>query len=415
MRGEGVGIKRWARVCLLAVGSMVVLAVPAQASDLNVRIAADDAVVPVNAQTGYTLTVENTTPFDIPVGELVHQLPGHGIPFQPEPTYGEPQDKSDTDTMFGYLAGTTSGATTADPSVDQRWLTWDGPFVVPASGSISIHFGVHVSEAEAWFSAGATVRGADGHSVSATFKGAQIHVISDPSFQVATTGDKTHVAPGGVVRYTTTMQNTTDQDAHVSKLTAGVTSGLSYVHGSTQGLTSADPAIKGFKTLKQTWTGPFTIPAHSTRTLSYQFRFDPGFSGVASGVRFRAFFEPVFHGLSIAGTGPQWKVSVDESLADGFAALISYPPTVSHPKYHANRHTVTVDGSCPFRCSLYLWDATGSVVLASRELSVESATLEFPCKPLPQGQLYHYTGQIAWEEDGPERIDKGADLPCSPA
>jgi hypothetical protein len=59
----------------------------------------------------------------------------------------------------------------------------------------------------------------------------------------------------------------------------------------------------------------FVGPAHSTVELSYQFRFDPGFSGVASGVRFRAYFDPAFHGLAIAGTGPEWRVVVDEGLA----------------------------------------------------------------------------------------------------
>jgi hypothetical protein len=231
-----------------------------------------------------------------------------------EDEFGEPQQKRDRTTMFGYLAGSTRGATTSDPAQDERWLTWTGPFVIGADDSTELRFDVHVSAAEAWFVAGATATAGE-VSVSGTFKGAQIHVISDPSFQAATTGDKTRVAPGGVVRYTTTMQNTTGEDAFISKIAVGVTNGLSYVSGSTQGLTTADPLVKCGSTCKEIWSGGFVVPAHSTVELSYQFRFDPGFSGVASGVRFRAYFDPAFHGLAIAGTGPEWRVVVDEGLA----------------------------------------------------------------------------------------------------
>ncbi len=53
-----------------------------------------------------------------------------------------------TDTLpdgFTYTAGSTTGATTADPGVAGGVLTWTGPFTVPRSGSLTLTFGVTVS------------------------------------------------------------------------------------------------------------------------------------------------------------------------------------------------------------------------------------------------------------------------------
>ena len=46
---------------------------------------------------------------------------------------------------FSYTSGSTTGATTTDPSVVGQVLTWNGPFPVAASGSVSLTFGVTVS------------------------------------------------------------------------------------------------------------------------------------------------------------------------------------------------------------------------------------------------------------------------------
>ncbi len=53
-----------------------------------------------------------------------------------------------TDTLpagFTYSAGSTTGATTTNPGVAGQVLTWTGPFTVPASGTITLTFGVTVS------------------------------------------------------------------------------------------------------------------------------------------------------------------------------------------------------------------------------------------------------------------------------
>jgi hypothetical protein len=46
---------------------------------------------------------------------------------------------------FSYVAGSTTGGTTTNPSVSGAQLTWTGPFTVPANGSFQFHFSVTVS------------------------------------------------------------------------------------------------------------------------------------------------------------------------------------------------------------------------------------------------------------------------------
>jgi uncharacterized repeat protein (TIGR01451 family) len=46
---------------------------------------------------------------------------------------------------FTYVAGSSSGATTSDPTINGQQLTWSGAFAIPAGGSTSLHFQVHVA------------------------------------------------------------------------------------------------------------------------------------------------------------------------------------------------------------------------------------------------------------------------------
>ena len=81
-----------------------------------------------------------------------------------------------TDTLpdgFSYQAGSTTGATTADPSISGQELSWSGPISVPASGDASIHFAVTV----------ATTPGSYFNNASGTAEG----------FTVAPTGDTAQI------------------------------------------------------------------------------------------------------------------------------------------------------------------------------------------------------------------------------
>lgn len=84
---------------------------------------ADAAEVEVDATNGYTISVDNPGEFDITLDNITDDLPDG----------------------FSYVAGSTTGATTADPTVSGQTLTWPGPLTVPSDDSISLHFSVTVS------------------------------------------------------------------------------------------------------------------------------------------------------------------------------------------------------------------------------------------------------------------------------
>jgi uncharacterized repeat protein (TIGR01451 family) len=96
------------------------------ATTLSTSKTADSATTEAGGSNGYTITVENTSGAQATLDSITDTLPAG----------------------FTYSAGSTTGATTDDPSVNGQTLTWQGPFVVPASSSISVHFGVTVSSLE---------------------------------------------------------------------------------------------------------------------------------------------------------------------------------------------------------------------------------------------------------------------------
>lgn len=84
---------------------------------------ADASTATAGAADGYTITVSNSNPDPVTLNTITDTLPSG----------------------FTYVAGSTTGATTADPAVSSQTLTWSGPISVAAGGSTTLHFGVHVA------------------------------------------------------------------------------------------------------------------------------------------------------------------------------------------------------------------------------------------------------------------------------
>jgi uncharacterized repeat protein (TIGR01451 family) len=95
---------------------------PTGAQALFVTKTADAASVAAGASDGYTITVNNPGA-DATLNSITDTLPSG----------------------FTYTAGSTTGATTADPAIAGQVLTWTGPFPVAAGSSVTLHFGVTVS------------------------------------------------------------------------------------------------------------------------------------------------------------------------------------------------------------------------------------------------------------------------------
>ncbi len=96
------------------------------ATTLSTSKTADSASTEAGGENGYTITIENTSGASATLDSITDTLPEG----------------------FTYTPGSTTDATTADPSLEGQTLTWEGPFDVPAHGSISLHFDVTVSSVE---------------------------------------------------------------------------------------------------------------------------------------------------------------------------------------------------------------------------------------------------------------------------
>jgi len=96
---------------------------PLGIAPLSTTKTADAATSAPASGNGYTITVANPNASAVTLNSITDTLPAG----------------------FSYVSGSTTGVTTANPSVSGQTLTWAGPFSVPATGSVSLHFSVIVS------------------------------------------------------------------------------------------------------------------------------------------------------------------------------------------------------------------------------------------------------------------------------
>jgi len=93
---------------------------PLGAQALFVTKTADAPSVDAGGADGYTIVVTNPNSTPATLNSIIDTLPSG----------------------FTYTAGSSSGATTADPTIAAQVLTWAGPFNAPAGGTVSLHFAV---------------------------------------------------------------------------------------------------------------------------------------------------------------------------------------------------------------------------------------------------------------------------------
>ena len=119
---------------------------------------AEDPSTPQGGRNGYTISVQNRSDNEVTVDSISDPLPEG----------------------FTYVPGSTSGATSSDPSQSGRRLTFEGPFTVPANGEIRVSFGVVVSEQTGTYENSASAE-AGNTFVLGTGPTAQITVTPRPS------------------------------------------------------------------------------------------------------------------------------------------------------------------------------------------------------------------------------------------
>jgi uncharacterized repeat protein (TIGR01451 family) len=175
---------------------------------LSTTKTADQATAQPGAADGYTITVANPNTSSVTLDSITDTLP----------------------VGFTYTPGSTTGVTSADPSVSGQTLTWTGPFAVPAGGSISLHFGVMVSSTSGDYLNEATAA-ATGFTVAPTGPTAQITVTagggSDLAITKADAPDPVQV--GGSLTYTLTVTNNGPDLSTDSTVTDTLPPGVTFV------------------------------------------------------------------------------------------------------------------------------------------------------------------------------------------
>ena len=135
---------------------------PLGVQPLSLSITPDAASVASGGTAGYTVTVHNPNAGSVTLSSLADVIPA----------------------TFGYVAGSTTGLTTADPTIGSgNTLTWAGPLTVPGSGDGTLHFSATVGTTTGTFTSSATAAASGGFTIAP----------SGPDGAVTVTGGTTSV------------------------------------------------------------------------------------------------------------------------------------------------------------------------------------------------------------------------------
>jgi hypothetical protein len=151
---------------------------------------ADQGTVPAGAADAYNIQITNPNATEQTVTSITDTLPAG----------------------FTYTPGSSTGATTTDPTVSGQTLTWAGPFTVPAAagtvGTLTLHFGVTVSSAPGTYLNSVTAEGS-GLSVAPTGPTAPVEVTGTGTTTTTGGGGTTTTTAGGGTTTTTGGGGTT--------------------------------------------------------------------------------------------------------------------------------------------------------------------------------------------------------------
>jgi uncharacterized repeat protein (TIGR01451 family) len=156
---------------------------PAGHLPLTTTKTADQSGVSASSRDGYTITLVNPNSSGVQVTSISDTLPAG----------------------FAYAPGSTTGATTSNPTISGQTLTWTGPFADPAAGSLSVHFDVTASSTPGTYFNNATADAA--------------------GFSVVPTGDTAPVTVTAPVTHTLTSSKGGSGSGSVTSSPAGISCG----------------------------------------------------------------------------------------------------------------------------------------------------------------------------------------------
>lgn len=275
---------------LIAILAALFLFPVAANANVQVRVTADNYSIQVLSPDSYTVRVTSDTPTTL--ASVYFVLPGHGAPKLDGDEYGEPKlGRNDRETAWAVT--NAHGAT-----VDQRIVTWHGPFSVTPSAPLTFRLDVLGPPTPMWFFSGASATPANG--VSGTAKGADVLVEGNADFAITTDV----VQNNNRATYTTTLSNGTAHDFTVDRVKTGFTNGFSFVSTS-----FGHPSFGATASLTINWLDDFVVPAHSNVVINYTMQVPCGAG--SRGVRTKAWLTTALPtGQTLAGTGPVARVKL---------------------------------------------------------------------------------------------------------
>jgi uncharacterized repeat protein (TIGR01451 family) len=179
---------------------------PTGKEPLTTSKTADSPSSSEGAQNGYTITISNPNPDAVTLNSIADTLPAG----------------------FSYVTGSTTGVTTSDPSVSGT-LTWNGPFTVPANGSVSLHFSVTVATTPGTYFNDAGGTAADGYTVVATGPTAPITITAKADLGITKTASPDPAFVGDAITYTLTVTNHGPDSSSGGTVTDTLPGNVSYV------------------------------------------------------------------------------------------------------------------------------------------------------------------------------------------
>ena len=176
---------------------------------------------------------------------------------------------------FSYVAGSTTGATTSNPGVVGQLLTWTGPFVVPASGTLTLTFGVTVSAQAGTYTNEAGATGQDQFIILPTGPTAPVTVEAEAVNPAPTTnaGADKNGTEGSAVSLDGTVSNEPAGDTVTTTwsytLGAGTDAGMTCSFGDASAVdTTITCTDDGTVTVKLTADDGVNPPVEDTATLT---------------------------------------------------------------------------------------------------------------------------------------------------
>ncbi|MDZ7797053.1 MAG: hypothetical protein U5N56_08405 [Candidatus Marinimicrobia bacterium] len=149
-----------------------------QAPAISVEKTTPDPLVPSGSNLTYTITVSNTGNIAGILTSIVDNLPDG----------------------FSYVAGSSSGLTTADPNISGNQLSWQGSWNVPVSGSVSLTFTAKAALSGEEYANFVTING-NNFALMNTGPTALVS-ISGPILVLNKSTDKSSAAPEIPITYT---------------------------------------------------------------------------------------------------------------------------------------------------------------------------------------------------------------------